>query len=55
MDEVLEARDRRQGGVTAPPQGLYLTGVRYAAALAAAQRGWRNLSGPACPVRRDQV
>ena len=27
--EVLELRDRRQGGVTAPPQGLYLVGVRY--------------------------
>jgi tRNA pseudouridine38-40 synthase len=31
--EVLEARDRTVGGVTAPPGGLYLTGVRYAAAL----------------------
>lgn len=31
--DVLEARDRRQGGVTAVPQGLYLVGVRYAAAL----------------------
>ncbi|HEY8540204.1 MAG TPA: tRNA pseudouridine(38-40) synthase TruA [Steroidobacteraceae bacterium] len=31
--EVLEARDRRFGGITAPPGGLYLTGVRYAAAL----------------------
>lgn len=31
--EVLEARDRTIGGITAPPGGLYLTGVRYAAAL----------------------
>jgi tRNA pseudouridine38-40 synthase len=31
--EVLEARDRTEGGITAPPGGLYLTGVRYAAAL----------------------
>jgi tRNA pseudouridine38-40 synthase len=29
--EVLEVRDRRLGGVTAPPQGLYLVGVRYPA------------------------
>ncbi len=27
--EVLESRDRRLGGVTAPPQGLYLAGVSY--------------------------
>jgi tRNA pseudouridine38-40 synthase len=31
--EVLEARDRTLGGITAPPGGLYLTGVRYAPAL----------------------
>jgi tRNA pseudouridine38-40 synthase len=31
--EVLETRDRTQGGITAPPSGLYLTGVRYAPAL----------------------
>jgi tRNA pseudouridine38-40 synthase len=27
--EVLRARDRRLGGITAPPHGLYLTGVLY--------------------------
>jgi tRNA pseudouridine38-40 synthase len=27
--EVLEHRDRTLGGVTAPPNGLYLTGVGY--------------------------
>lgn len=27
--EVLEARDRTRGGITAPPDGLYLTGVEY--------------------------
>jgi tRNA pseudouridine38-40 synthase len=32
--EVLAARDRTQGGVTAPPGGLYLAGIRYAPALA---------------------
>jgi tRNA pseudouridine38-40 synthase len=26
---ALEARDRTKGGPTAPPQGLYLTGVKY--------------------------
>lgn len=30
---VLESRDRTRGGVTAPPGGLYLTGVRYPAAF----------------------
>lgn len=29
--EVLEARDRTQGGVTAPPDGLYLTDIEYPA------------------------
>ena len=29
--EVLELRDRALGGVTAPPYGLYLTGVEYPA------------------------
>lgn len=27
--EVLDARDRTQGGVTAPPDGLYLTDIEY--------------------------
>lgn len=28
-EELLEARDRKQGGITAPPDGLYLGGVFY--------------------------
>jgi tRNA pseudouridine38-40 synthase len=32
--EVLAARDRTRGGVTAPPGGLYLVGIHYAPALA---------------------
>jgi tRNA pseudouridine38-40 synthase len=31
--EVLDVRDRKQGGITAPPSGLYLAGVRYAESL----------------------
>lgn len=27
--EVLETRDRTQGGITAPPDGLYLSGIEY--------------------------
>ena len=30
VGELLQARDRRQGAVTAPPQGLYLAWVEYA-------------------------
>jgi tRNA pseudouridine38-40 synthase len=33
MGEVLEGRDRRRAGPTAPAPGLYLLGVRYAAPL----------------------
>lgn len=29
IDEVLRSRDRTQGGVTAVPEGLYLSAVRY--------------------------
>ena len=32
--EVLAARDRTKGGVTAPPGGLYLAGIRYTPSLA---------------------
>lgn len=29
VKEILEAKDRKAAGVTAPPQGLYLVGIRY--------------------------
>lgn len=54
MEEVLAARDRRRGGVTAPPQGLYLTAVRYATALQLPSEAG-EIFPMACPVRRDQV
>jgi tRNA pseudouridine38-40 synthase len=31
VSELLELRDRARGGVTAPPEGLYLVGVEYEA------------------------
>ncbi len=31
VSELLELRERAQGGVTAPPEGLYLVGVEYEA------------------------
>jgi tRNA pseudouridine38-40 synthase len=47
--EVLEAHDRTKGGVTAPPGGLYLCGVRYAEALALPSEAI------ACPLDADRV
>lgn len=40
--EVLEARDRTKGGVTAPPDGLYLSEVEYPASFGIARLsgGW---------------
>jgi tRNA pseudouridine38-40 synthase len=52
--EVLEARDRRLGGVTAPPNGLYLSGVEYDSALQLPSHA-RQILGMACPVNANQV
>ena len=54
INEVMEARDRRSGGITAPPYGLYLTGIQYAAALQLPSVA-AEIVGLACPVRPDQV
>jgi tRNA pseudouridine38-40 synthase len=47
LADVLEARDRRLAGPTAPPQGLYFAGVEYPAefGLPCAPRGSGRL-GP---------
>ena len=54
VGEVLAARDRRAGGITAPPNGLYLTGIDYDPALGLPSHAGEIL-GLACPVRPDQV
>ncbi|WP_297527081.1 tRNA pseudouridine(38-40) synthase TruA [Thiohalobacter sp.] len=38
--EVLAARDRALAGITAPPDGLYLVGVRYPQAFGLPGSGW---------------
>ena len=52
--EVLSLRDRRRGGITAPPHGLYLSAVEYDAALKLPSRAGQIL-GVACPVPANQV
>jgi tRNA pseudouridine38-40 synthase len=45
---VLEAKDRSQSGVTAPPYGLYLTDVRYPDEFAVPRLGYRPAFGDDC-------
>lgn len=54
VGEVLAARDRKAGGITAPPNGLYLTGIDYDPALRLPSQAG-EIFGLACPVRPDQV
>jgi tRNA pseudouridine38-40 synthase len=54
VSAVLAARDRRRGGITAPPQGLYLSGIEYDATLQLPSVAG-EIFGLACPVRPDQV
>jgi tRNA pseudouridine38-40 synthase len=52
--EVLAARDRRKGGITAPASGLYLAGVRYSSGLGLPSEAGA-IAAVACPVVPDQV
>ncbi|MBB6091567.1 tRNA pseudouridine38-40 synthase [Povalibacter uvarum] len=54
VGEVLAARDRKVGGITAPPNGLYLAGIHYDPALGLPSEAG-EIFGLACPVRPDQV
>ncbi|HEY6643581.1 tRNA pseudouridine(38-40) synthase TruA [Povalibacter sp.] len=54
VGKVLEARDRKVGGITAPPDGLYLAGIQYEGTLNLSSTAGELLGFP-CPVRRDQV
>lgn len=38
--EVLEARDRTVGGITAPPEGLYLAAIEYPASFSVPASRW---------------
>ena len=40
VQEILQARDRTRGGVTAPAGGLYLVAVRYPGRFAVPDSGW---------------
>jgi tRNA pseudouridine38-40 synthase len=52
--DVLAARDRTKGGVTAAASGLYLAGVRYAPSLGLPSEPADPI-GAACPLGADQV
>jgi tRNA pseudouridine38-40 synthase len=52
--EVLAARDRRKGGITAPPNGLYLSGIEYDPILELPSRAAQIL-GVSCRVDANQV
>jgi tRNA pseudouridine38-40 synthase len=52
--EVLAARDRRKGGITAPPNGLYLSGIEYDPVLELPSRA-EQILGVSCRVDANQV
>ena len=54
VGQVLAARDRRCGGITAPPDGLYLAGIQYEGTLNLPTAPGEILGFP-CPARTIQV
>lgn len=54
LGEVLESRDRRRGGVAAPPHGLTLVHVDYPAHFGLPTDGFAAADGAAAPVALDR-
>ena len=46
LDEVLQSRDRKAGGVAAPPHGLTLVGVDYPANFAIPDATYTDIMSP---------
>jgi tRNA pseudouridine38-40 synthase len=46
IKEILDAKERTEAGVTAPPQGLTLVGIEYSGHVERGQSIWRRNTSP---------